>query len=370
MYGRTLVGIVIVALLAACAESPTPLESETETTTAPVESIEWKLVMSWPKNLPGLATSAERLAQRISDMSNKRLVVKVYGAGEYVGAFQVFDAVSSGTAEMGHAAAYYWRGKAPIFAVFGTVPFGMTAQETNSWLYYGGGLELWREAYAPFNLIPFPAGNSGVQMAGWFNKEINSLADIQGLKMRIPGLGGDVFQRAGGVAVQLPGNELYTSLQTGVIDATEWVGPYNDLAFGLHDIAKYYYYPGWQEPNAVLELMVNKEAYAALPSDLQHIVEVAARATNQDALDEFTARNMASLSTMMAEHGVELRRLPDDVLATYREHARDVLDELATVDDLSARVVASYKAFQATVSDWHDLAEEAYFDVRQPAPAP
>lgn len=321
--------------------------------------------MSWPKNLPGLATSAQRLADTIGELSNNRLTVKVYGAGEYVGAFQVFDAVSSGTAEMGHSAAYYWRGKQPIFAVFGTVPFGMTAQETNSWLYYGGGLELWREAYAPFNLIPFPAGNSGVQMAGWFNKEINGLDDIQGLKMRIPGLGGDVFQRAGGVAVQLPGNELFTSLQTGVIDATEWVGPYNDLAFGLHDIASYYYYPGWQEPNAVLELMVNKDAYESLSPDLQKIVEVAARATNQDTLDEYTARNMASLTTMMSEHGVQLRRLPDDVLDAYREHAGAVLDELGASDELASRVVTSYKTFRETVTDWHAIAEEAYSEIRR-----
>ena len=383
MLRKTTVSVVLAALLAACANTEQTDESvgvdaETETDVAAenvvetqrVETREWKLVMSWSKNLPGLATSAERLAQNIAEMSNNRLTIKVFGAGELAGAFQVFDAVSSGTAEMGHSAAYYWRGKLPILAVFGTVPFGMTAQETNSWLHYGGGLELWREAYAPFNLIPFPAGNSGVQMAGWFNKEINSLEDVQGLKMRIPGLGGDVFQRAGGVAVQLPGNELFTSLQTGVIDATEWVGPYNDLAFGLHDIATYYYYPGWQEPNAVLELMVNKDAFESLPADLQKIVEVAARASNQDTLDEFTARNMASLTTMIDEHGVQLRRLPDDVLAAYRDYAQQVLDELATQDDLSGRVVASYKQFQATVSAWHNIAEEAYFDVRRAADTP
>lgn len=366
MFRKSLVGVVLATLLVACADTP-PTNPSDDTVSAEISSqtFEWKLVMSWPQNLPGLATSAERLAQNIAEMSNHRLTIKVFGAGEYVPAFQVFDAVSSGTAEMGHSAAYYWRGKAPILAVFGTVPFGMTAQETNSWLHYGGGLELWREVYAPFNLIPFPAGNSGVQMAGWFNKEINSLADIQGLKMRIPGLGGDVFQRAGGVAVQLPGNELFTSLQTGVIDATEWVGPYNDLAFGLHDIATYYYYPGWQEPNAVLELMVNKAAYESLPVDLQKIVEVAARASNQDTLDEYTARNMASLNTMTAEHGVQLRRLPADVLSAYRTYANEVFDELSAEDDLSARVVASYKEFQATVSQWHGIAEEAYFDIRR-----
>ena len=360
------VGAALMMLLASCAQEQ-PSSSNTEATPAgdTAQTFEWKMVMAWSKNLPGLATSAERLAKNIAKMSNNRLTIKVFGAGEYVPAFQVFDAVSSGTAEMGHSAAYYWRGKAPIFAVFGTVPYGMNAQETNGWLYYGGGLELWREAYAPFNLIPFPAGNSGVQMAGWFNKEINSLDDIRGLKMRIPGLGGDVFQRANGVAVQLPGDELFTSLQTHVIDATEWVGPFNDLAFGLHAIAKYYYYPGWQEPNAIIELMVNKAAYESLPEDLQKIVEVTAQAANQDMLSEYTARNMASLRTMLNEHGVLLRKLPPDVLAAFRGYSHTVLDELATVDNLSSRVVASYKAFQATVSEWHGISEEAYFKARR-----
>ena len=301
-----MISVVTVALLAACAET----EQTSPQTAQATDEVEAETFGMEARHVVGEEFARSRnfsgtSRANIAEMSNNRLTIKVYGAGEYVPAFQVFDAVSSGTAEMGHSAAYYWRGKAPILAVFGTVPYGMTAQETNSWLHYGGGLELWREAYEPFNLIPFPAGNSGVQMAGWFNKEINSLEDIRGLKMRIPGLGGDVFQRAGGVAVQLPGNELFTSLQTGVIDATEWVGPYNDLAFGLHDIATYYYYPGWQEPNAVLELMVNKTAYESLPADLQKIVEVAARASNQDTLDEYTARNMASLRTMMAEHGVQ-----------------------------------------------------------------
>lgn len=361
---KFLISLLGALLVGACAESPEVSETTSDQASeVRVESLEWKMVMSWPKNLPGLATSAARLADSIGEMSDGRLTVKVFGSGELVPAFQVFDAVSSGTAEMGHSAAYYWRGKAPVFAVFGTVPFGMTAQETNSWLHYGGGLELWREAYAPFNLIPFAAGNSGVQMGGWFNREINSLTDIQGLKMRIPGLGGDVFQRAGGVAVQLPGSELFTSLQTGVIDATEWVGPYNDLAFGLHDIATYYYYPGWQEPNAILELMVNKDAFENLPADLQKIVEIAARAANQDMLDEYTARNMASLRTMVDEHGVQVRKFPTDVLEAYQAHAADVLDELAEVDELSGRIIASYRDFQANVSAWHAIAEDTYFEV-------
>ena len=363
MFHKATLVLLLVLLVACTSEQSTTEVTEALVAPAP-ETIEWRLVMAWPKNTPGLAMAAERFAQTVGEMSANRLNISVYGAGEFVGAFQVFDAVSAGNAEMGHSAAYYWRGKHPVFAVFGTVPFGMTAQETNGWLHHGGGLELWREAYEPFNIVPFACGNSGVQMGGWFNKAINSLADVDGLKMRIPGLGGDVFERAGGVAVNIPGDEIFTSLQTGVIDATEWVGPFNDLAFGLHTVADFYYYPGWQEPAAVLELLVNKQALESLPPDLQKIVEVAARAENQNLLDEYTARNQASLASMLGEHGVQLRHFPDDVLDAYQAHAKTVLDELAEVDDLSKRVVESYRGFQASTSNWHQIAEEAYFKAR------
>jgi TRAP-type mannitol/chloroaromatic compound transport system substrate-binding protein len=235
----------------------------------------------------------------------------------------------------------------------------------NGWLYYGGGLELWREAYAPFNLVPFAGGNTGVQMAGWFNREINSIEDIKGLKMRIPGLGGEVIARAGGESVTIPGGELYTALQTGVIDATEWVGPYNDLAFGFHQIAKYYYYPGWQETGPALELIINKEAWDSLPEDLQAIVEVAARAGNQNMLDEYTARNNAALVALVEEHGVELRRLPDDVLIELHKLSRQVLAELTERNPLAKRVHQSQQAFQQQVTDYHEISEEAYYRARR-----
>ena len=244
----------------------------------------WKMVTTWPKNFPGLGTGANKLAQLITEMSGGRIKVKVYGAKELVPAFEVFDAVSRGTAEMGHGASYYWKGKSEAAQFFSAVPFGLNAQEMNAWLYYGGGMELWQELYAPFNLIPAAAGNTGVQMGGWFNKEIKSVADLKGLKMRIPGLGGEVLKRAGGTPVSLPGGEIYTSLQSGAIDATEFVGPYNDLAFGLYKAAKHYYYPGWHEPGTTLEAMMNKKAFEALPKDLQSIVLNACKVVNQDML--------------------------------------------------------------------------------------
>lgn len=328
------------------------------------ENFEWKMVTAWPKNLPALGVAPERFVELVDTMSNGRLSIKVYGANELVGPREVFDAVSNGAAQMGHSAAYYWEGKAPAAVLFTTVPFGMTAQEMNAWIAYGGGLELWRELYEPFNLIPMACGNSGVQMGGWFNVEINSLADLKGLVMRIPGLAGEVMQRAGAAPTTMPASELYTALQNGTIDATEWVGPYNDLALGFHDIAKYYYYPGWHEPGATIELIVNKQAFVQLPSDLQKIVEVASRAINQDMLDEFMARNNAALKSLIEEHDVELRRLPDEVLLRLKELSIEVMDELANEDPLARRIVTSYREFQREVSQWTTIAEEAYLHAR------
>ncbi|NCF44347.1 MAG: ABC transporter substrate-binding protein [Proteobacteria bacterium] len=324
----------------------------------------WTLITTWPKNLPGLGAAPERLAERLRMMSNGRLDIKVYGAGELVGALEVFDAVSQGTAQMGHGAAYYWRGKNPATAMFATVPFGMNAQEMNGWLRYGGGMALWQELYAKFNLVPLAAGNSGVQMAGWFNKEINSIEDLQGLKMRIPGIGGEVLSRAGGVPVVLPGGEIFTALQTGAIDATEWVGPYNDLAFSLHTAAKYYYYPGWHEPGPTLEAFVNKDAWEALPPDLQAMIEVATQGINEDMLSEFTARNNTALDTLINEHGVELRRLPDDVIAALRDSSRAVVAEIADADPLAQRIYDSYMSYLADVRRYHEISEQAYLNVR------
>jgi TRAP-type mannitol/chloroaromatic compound transport system substrate-binding protein len=324
----------------------------------------WKMVTTWPMNFPGLGTGANKLAELIGEMSGGRIQVKVYGANELVPPFEVFDAVSQGTAEMGHGAAYYWKGKSEAAQFFSTVPFGLTAQEMNGWLYYGGGLELWTELYAQFGLVPAPAGNTGVQMGGWFNKEINSVDDLKGLKMRIPGLGGEVLQRAGGTPVNLPGGELFTSLQSGAIDATEWVGPYNDLAFGLYKAAKYYYYPGWHEPGTTLEAMVNKQVFDALPKDLQSIVLNACKVVNQDMLAEYTARNPAALQTLLTEHGVDLRKYPDDVLIKLRELSNEVVAEIANKDDFSKRTYTSYQKFLTQAKEWSAISELAYLQAR------
>jgi len=244
------------------------------------------------------------------------------------------------------------------------VPFGLTAQEMNGWLYSGGGMELWQEVYKPFGLVPAAAGNTGVQMAGWFNKEINTVADLNGLKMRIPGLGGEVLKRAGGTPVNLPGGEIFTSLKTGTIDATEWVGPYNDLAFGLHKAAKYYYYPGWHEPGTTLEAVINKEALESLPKDLQSIVINACKIVNLDMVSEYTTRNQQALDTLVNKHKVQLKKLPDDVLATLQKLSDEVISEVAGKDKMTQKVFKSFSTYRDKVKPWTEISELAYLQSR------
>jgi len=353
------------ALAAGCkGEDRAQTGSQAPAVVKQAETIHWKMVTTWPKNFPGLGTGANFLAELIGQMSGGRIQVKVYGAKELVPAFEVFDTVARGTAQLGHGSAYYWKGKSEALQFFSAVPFGLTAQEMNAWLYHGGGMALWEEAYARFGLVPMAAGNTGVQMAGWFNREINSLDDLKGLKMRIPGLGGEVLARAGGTPVSLPGSELFTSLQSGAIDATEWVGPYNDLAFGLYKAARYYYYPGWHEPGTTLECMVNKQAFDALPQDLQVIVRNAARVANQDMLLEYVARNNQALHTLRQEHGVEVRRLPDEVLDRLRALSDEVVAEVADKDPGARKVFDSFQTFRAQVVEWQDISERAYLNAR------
>lgn len=352
-------------LIKSLAASGLLLTSATRSIQASAKSvIKWKMVTTWPKNFPGLGTSANELAELITQMSGGRLQVKVYGAGEIVPAFEVFDAVSRGTAQMGHGAAYYWKGKSEAAQFFSAVPFGLTAQEMNGWLYSGGGMELWQEVYAPFGLVPAAGGNTGVQMAGWFNKKINSVDDLKGLKMRIPGLGGEVLKRAGGTPVSLPGGEIFTSLKSGTIDATEWVGPYNDLAFGLHKAAKYYYYPGWHEPGTTLEAMINKQALEALPEDLQSIVLNACKVVNQQMTADYTTQNHQALQTLKNKHKVEVLKLPTDALQKLKTLSDEVVAEVASKDKLSQKVYESFIDYRDQVEQWTAISELSYLQSR------
>lgn len=329
------------------------------------ETFEWNLATSWPPGLPGLGTGVENLARRIERASNGRLKIKVFAGGELVPALEVLDAVSRGTVQMGHDSAYYHRGKIPAAQYFTAVPFGQTVHEINAWMYYGGGLELWRELYAPLNIMPFPAGNTGVQMAGWFNKEINSVADLKGLKMRIPALGGEVMQRAGITQVTVPASEIFTSLQTGAIDAAEWVGPYNDLSLGLHKVARYYYYPGWHETSPMLQCTVNMAAWNSLPPDLQEIIRNVCEAINLDMMAEYTWGNAVALKQMRENPNIEIRKLPDDVLALLRKISKEAIDELAAKDEWAARIRASYDGFQELSHPNQLISEYAYLQARE-----
>ncbi len=353
--------LFIILGITSCTNETT--DSETVSTDRD-KTYNWRLVTSWPKNYPGLGMAPERIADLVEEMSDGQMTITVYGAEEQVPAFGVFDAVSSGSHQMGHSGGYFWKGKVPAAQFFTSVPFGLTADEINAWVNRGGGLELWREIYEPFNIYPIPAGNTGTQMFGWFNKEINSLEDVKGLKMRIPGIGGEVLKEAGGIPVTLPGGELFTALQTGVIDATEWVGPYNDLTFGFHQAAKYYYYPGWHEPGPMLELIINLDEWNSLPKHLQVIIETATKAVNQDMLDEYLAKNNQALTELVEVHGVELRRLPDDVIEEFRMISDQILEELAQEDETIAKVYNSYKSFKEDVSEYHKISEDAFIEAR------
>ena len=325
----------------------------------------WRMVTTWPKNFPGLGTGAQYLANTINKLSGGRIKVTVYGSGELVPAFEIFDAVSNGVAELGHGSAYYWKGKNDTFQFFSTVPFGMTANEMNAWLYKGGGMALWEEAYKDFNLVPMAAGNTGVQMGGWFNKEINSLKDLKGLKMRIPGLGGEVLKRAGGTPVNLPGGELFTALKTGTIDATEWVSPYNDLAFGLHKAAKYYYYPGWHEPGTTLECFVNKDKYEELPEDLKNILLGASKMANIDMLCEIISKNNEALEVLKNKHQVDIRSYPEEVLNELYEISTKVVKELSLSSDFAKEVYNSYSSFQKKTRNWNEISIKSYLNTNK-----
>jgi len=324
-----------------------------------------RMVTTWPTGFPGLGTAAERIAQFVTKMSGGALEVKVYGAGEIVGAFEVFDAVSNGVADMYHAAEYYWQGRSPAFNFFCAVPLGMTAHEIISWVEYGGGQELWENLSGQFGLIAFQAGNTGHQMGGWFKREINTLQDFRGLRMRIPGLGGAVLRELGGAAVALSGGEIYPSLQSGAIDATEWVGPWNDLAFGFYREAPYYYGPGFHEPGSALALGLNREVWDSLPVDQQTIIRTACRAANNQSLAEFTYNNGLALHTLTTDHGVQLREFSPDIWREIGRISETVVADTATADPISRAVFDSYRQTRRLGRDWANVSEAPYYRNRE-----
>ena len=328
-------------------------------------TIEWRMVTSWPKGLPGVGVGAERLAQRIEAMSGGRMKIQVFAAGELVPALKCMDAVMDGTAEMGHDASFYHVGKDPAFAIFFAVPFGMNADEQAAWLEHGGGQALWDELNDRFGIVAFPCGQTACQSFGWFRKELNSPADFQGLKMRIPGLGGEVIKKMGGSAVLVPAGEIFSSMQSGAIDAAEFIGPLNDLALGFHQVAKFCYGPGVQEPGGVVQLMVNKAKFQELPSDLQQIVHAASLVGQQDMKVEYDLRSGETMEVLRVQHGVQFLRLNQDILTALGKAAAEVVREsIDTGDDYRRRVWESYLASRDNTMRFLRFNEQAFLNAR------
>jgi TRAP-type mannitol/chloroaromatic compound transport system substrate-binding protein len=337
-------------------------------TAAPVvaraQTRRWRMVTSWPKRLPGPGMSAERIAERIAALSGGRLQIIVHAAGEVVPAFEVLDAVGGGVAEMGHTAAFYWQGKEAATAFYTTVPFGLTPGEHVAWVAAGGGQALWDELYAPFGAKPFMGGNTGVCMGGWFRREMKGLDDAKGLKIRSLGLGGEVFRRLGATPQTTPPGEILTSLQSGVLDAAEFVGPGTDIALGLYRVAPFYYGPGFNKPNGTGECLVALKAWETLEDDLKAMVTHACAAEASFALAEMERLNAEALAALVERHNVALKSFPADIIAAARRQATDVLAELAGKSDRARKVHESYLAFRDRTAAWSRVSLQAVLDAR------
>jgi TRAP-type mannitol/chloroaromatic compound transport system substrate-binding protein len=332
---------------------------------ARAQTLRWRMVTSWPKRLPGPGMSAERIAERIRTLSGRRVDIAVHAAGELVPAFEVLDAVGGSVAEMGHTAAFYWQGKQPAAAYYTTVPFGLTPMEHVAWVDAGGGQALWDELYAPFGVKPFMGGNTGVCMGGWFRREPKGLDDLKGLKIRSLGLGGEVYRRLGATPQTTPVAEILTSLQSGVLDAAEFVGPGTDIALGLYRVAPFYYGPGFNKPNGTGECLVNLKVWQGLDAATRAIVAHACAAEASYALSEMERLNAEALAALTGHHNVKLRSFAADIVGAARKHAADVLAELGARSDIARRVNESYSAFRKSTAAWLSVSLKAVLEARE-----
>jgi TRAP-type mannitol/chloroaromatic compound transport system substrate-binding protein len=324
--------------------------------------IEWRMSTTWPPALDMLQGAAQRLASVVEAMSGGRFRIEVFAGGQIMPQFDCFDATSRGTIEAFMGASYYWPDKEPALQWFSTIPFGMDPNGMTAWYYQGDGLRLWEEAYAAFNLVPRPGPAIGPQMAGWFRKKITTIGDFKGLRMRIPGLGGKVVARAGATVVLTPAADIYAALERGVIDASEWIGPYDDMKLGLHKTARYYYYPGWHEPGTVTGFGFNKKAYEALPVDLRRTLEHAAEVVQIYGLTEYHVKNATALRILRTEFTgkVDVLPLPVQVLRDLKKLSAVVVKEESEKTPMASKVHASFTKFQALVNPWDHIAEGAY----------
>jgi TRAP-type mannitol/chloroaromatic compound transport system substrate-binding protein len=356
--GTALAGAAAGALVTGCGPDA-GREGAGAPTVQAAPNVMWRCASSFPRGLDTLFGSAQRLSQYVENLTEGRFQVRVYPAGELVPGLQVMDAVQQGTVQLGHTASYYFTGKNPVLAFDTCVPFGLTSRQQSAWLHEAGGLELVHELYSDFGIITFPAGNTGAQMGGWFKREIQTAADLRGLKMRIPGLGGEVMARLGVTVQVLAGGDIFPALERGTIDATEWVGPYDDEKLGLHAAAEYYYYPGWWEPGPSMTFQVNLDAWNRLPTVYQEAFRLAARSAAAAMQTDYDSRNPPALERLLAE-GVELRRFSDDIMTAARQAAVEHLEENAARDSTYGRVYQAWKEFRDSSFRWFGTAEQAY----------
>lgn len=359
--GTKAAGGAVMGLAAACANTASDAElTEAVADNQSLPDITWEMATSWPVALDTIFGGAQVVAERVAAMTGGKFNIMARAAGELAPGLEVLNVVEEGAVPIGHTASYYYVGKSPVTAFGTALPFGFNARQQNAWLYEGGGLDMLQEVYAEkFGVIQFPAGNTGVQMGGWFNKEINSMADMEGLKMRIPGLGAQVMDKLNVNVQVLPGGEIFQALQTGAIDAAEWVGPYDDAKMSFDQAADFYYYPGWWEPGPSLEIQINKAEYDALPEEYQAVLRAAAAEANHTMLARYDAKNPAALAALI-EGGTTFAPFPDDVMAAAEEAAFGIYDERAAEDADFASIFKEWSKFREEIRGWHNLAESAY----------
>ena len=351
------------AALAACSTGDEDLDGALQSDDLP--TITWDMATSWPTSLDTIYGGAQRFGERVTAMTGGKFTINARAGGELVPALEVLQSVQAKSVQAGHTASYYYRGLGEVLAFGTAVPFGLTSRQQDAWLFQGGGLEMMQEIYRErFNVIQFPAGNTGVQMGGWFNKEINSLADLQGLQMRIPGLGGAVMERLGVTVQVIPGGEIFQSLQTGAIDAAEWVGPYDDTKLDFQSVADFYYYPGWWEPGPTLEVQLPVDEFDALPEEYQAVIRSAAYDANATMMATYDALNPPALEEILADSSVTVAPFPDDVLRASEEAAFELYDENAAADSDFQSVFQEWSKFRDSITKWHSLAERSYLDYR------
>jgi TRAP-type mannitol/chloroaromatic compound transport system substrate-binding protein len=324
-----------------------------------------KMVTDWPDTTPGIHAMAVRFAQTIGDVTGGRIKIEVFPAGALVRPFETFDAVGAGVADMYHSYEAYFEKKSPAFNFFASIPFGFTADELFAWIHYGGGQELWDALSGQFNVKSLLCSSTGSQMGGWFTREITSPESFRGLRYRMPGLGAEVLRRLGAIVVLLPGGEIVPALQSGAIDASEWNGPWLDMAFGLHKAAGYYYYPGFHEPGTNLAVGINKGVWESLDASDRQVIEAMAACEYARSLAEFNANNALALRKLRDEGTVKILKFDDALLKAFRTLSTDVIAEIGSGDELSKKIYASYQQFRASIMDWNDIAERAFLNARR-----